>query len=1272
MMNSKKIILLFSLSLLNYFAYTQNKKNIREVTQEVATKPQVPTEISVSEIRINPKEIYKIERRNLNFFEQPQVQLKNIKTEKLSSPIYPDTIQFPNSITPTVFISIERKQAFASILIPQYVQHDDKSIEKVLSYEIEITENPVAHKTTGNRVYAQNSVLASGNFYRIAINKQGLYKIDYNFIKNNLGVNPSSVQLNNIRLYGNGGEMLDENNATFRIDDLYENAIQVIDNGDGIFNEGDYILFYANGPHRIIKDSINKRFSHQFNIYSEESHYFLNFDKGIGKRISLQTNPPIANTTVTSFNDFQFYEKDSVNLGKFGKLWWGDEFSDMPGKYLTRNYSFSVPNIDMSSPLNITTHIGAISYSGANNFSLNVNGNQIQNTALASTGPNFFNPVIVDAIQNSNINVTSSNINITLNFTKGSSTANGFFNFIELNSRRNLVFDGYVNIADWNSVGNGNIAEYHLQNANANTQIWDVTNPLEPIQISTNLNGSNLSFSQEASTLHRFIAIDGSIFYTPSFKEKIANQNLHAKPSVDYIIIVHPSLVADAEKLANYHKEKRGYKTLITTPQEIYNEFSSGTQDVSALRDFVKMFYDKSDINHLPKYLLLFGDASYDYKDRISNNTNFVPTSETNESINKTKGYCSDDFFGFLDDFEDQNNFSPGQINTLDIGVGRFTVSNSTTASYILNKIFNYDSPNSFGPWKNTMTFNADNGDQNTHLNDAEAMAQFVNDSLPNYNPFKIYVGGFNIEATPAGPRAPDANTAVREQIFNGTFLMNYNGHGGPLGWCEERIFSMDDVNIMTNFNRLPLFMTATCDFAPYDNPAINSAGEILLTKSDGGAIGLMTTTQLVYADQNRIMNLNYMKEGFKANQQHQFPTLGDAYRNSKNLRYITSVDDYVASNFRKFALLGDPGLPLAFPKYNIVSDSVNGTSITIKSDTLKALGKYTISGHINDLNGNLLSDFNGVVYPTVFDKRKKISTIDPLSPVTNYYVQNNILYKGKATVKNGKFSFTFVVPKDINYEIAKGKISYYAENGIDDANGNDQGIYVGGSSPNPIIDNQGPVIKAYLNNEKFVNGGIATSNSVLLLHLSDDNGINYTGNSIGHDITAVLDGNAQSSYVLNNFYESDLDNYRSGKVKFPLNNLSEGKHTLRIKAWDIMNNSSEVTLDFMVVNSNKGALAHVYNYPNPFSTHTQFMFEHNMPNQNLFVSIKIMTLSGKVVRNIRTSVQTEGTRVNNIDWDGLDEYGERLANGVYIYNLSVKSQNGLSDNKLEKLILLR
>lgn len=1271
-MNQKYFAPLISLIFISQVVFSQRNVNLNEASQ--TGNPQQSKEASTQSI-IRTSNMYKVEKRKLNHFASPQVKITQLKTLKIDNPVYDKDAVFPTQVEANVYISMERKQAYAFILVPQYLQNADRSIEKVIDYKLEITENNVGeNKTSGNRVYAANSVLASGNFYKISLSKQGLYKIDYNFIKNTLGVDPTSFSANNIRLYGNSGQLLDENNAVVRADDLVENAIQVMDGGDGQFNQGDYILFYANGPHSIVKDSINKKFTHLYNIYSEESNYFLNFDKGLGKRISLQSTPANANVTVNTFNEFQFHESDSVNLGKFGKTWWGNEFSDQPGRYLNRTFSFDIPNIDLSDSTNIKARIGAISYTGSNIMSVQVNGNVFPNLVMGPTGPNYYDPVIVAQTLSKNVLIQSSNVAVQCNFTKGSNTAVAYLDYIEVNARRNLVFNGYLNFADWNSVGSGNTANYILQNANANTQVWDITNPLLPTKMEVTLNGNLLSFKQDASSLHRFVALDGTIFNTPNFIEKTNNQNLHALSSKDYIIIVNPALKSEAEKLGAYHSSKRNYQTLIVTPQEIYNEFSSGTQDVSAIRDFIKMLYDRANINELPKYVLLFGDASYDYKNRISGNTNLVPVSETNESINKTTGYCSDDFFGFLDDNEDQNNYSNNQINTLDVGIGRFPVSNVNTAADILNKIMNYDSPKSFGSWKNNMTFNADNADfgNSIHLQDAEYMCTYVEDSLPVYNKYKIYVGGFNVESTPAGPRAPDANKAVTEQIYNGTFLMNYNGHGGPLGWCEERIFSMDDINLMTNLNRLPLFITATCDFAPFDNPSVNSAGEILLTKPNGGAIALMTTTQLVYADQNRIMNFNYMKSGFSSDINDRYPTLGDAYRLSKNLRYVSSVSEFVASNFRKFALLGDPGLPLAFPKHKVSTDSINGTAISIAYDTLKALGKYTISGHVADVNGNLMTNYNGIVYPTIFDKPKKLSTVEPNANQEDYFVQNNILYKGKATVKNGKFSFTFVVPKDINYQIAKGKISYYTNNDLEDGNGYDNKIYIGSSSSNPVTDNEGPRIKPYLNNDKFVNGGITTKNSTLLLKLSDDNGINYTGNSVGHDITAILDGNAQNTYILNNFFEADLDDYRAGTVQFPLSNLAEGNHSLTIKAWDIMNNSSEVKLDFVVTSSSEGKLAHVYNYPNPFSTHTQFMFEHNMPNQNLFVSIQVLSVSGKVVKNIRTMVNTEGTRICNIDWDGLDEYGDRLGNGVYLYNLSVKSQNGFSDSKLQKLILLR
>ena len=1230
---------------------------------------------TTEEEKVSNEPLYRIEKRALQRYATPTVQLRNPNYRSLPSSAIKKDIHYPKQLEAKVMIGRERKQAYAYIFIPQYVLTAPNNLQYVQSCDIEIQEIDLTpNKPQGTRVYANHSVLASGNFYRLEISQAGLYKIDYNFIKNNTGIEPSSKPSSTFRLWGNGGQALAEDNAKPRVDDLSENALYVQDGGDGVMNPGDYFLFYAAGPNTIYFDTISKRFVHANNPYSDVSAYFLQVDGTNGLRTTIEPSATGFTTTVNAYDFFYYYDKDSANLGKYGKDWWGDEFSDLPGRYLNRNYPINVNNIVPNSTAKIRTRIGVNSASGISSMNVSINGTNLHSPLFQPNPPVFSQPVVRISDDVSQTTLSGSPISIGMQFSRGSNSAAAFLDFLEINLRRELSLSSpFMPFSDFNSVGVAQIAQFNLLNATNETRVWDVSNPLKPIQVQGVLNGNTFSFARDASVLRHYIAFTGTSIAAPQFAGKLANQDLHALTPKPYIIITHPDFKSVANALAQHHRDKRNLESLVVTPQEIYNEFSSGTQDISALRDFIKMLYDRSDASNMPENVLLLGDASYDYKNRIANNTNFVPTYETNESSNKTLSYCTDDFFGFLDDDEDINNYDFLHVNTLDVGIGRLTVSSLSQAQDILNKIKIYDSPSSFGPWKNTLSFAADDGDGAIHLDDAEIMATYARDSLPVYNNYKFYVDGFNLQATPAGPRAPDANKALVANLYNGTLLMNYNGHGGPLGWCEERIFSMDDINVLNNLNKLPLFITATCDFAPFDNPAIQSAGEILLQKRDGGAIGLMTTTQLVYADQNRIMNLNYMMKGFKPMGIGKNPSLGDAYRLSKNLRYVNSIDEYAASNFRKFALLGDPALPLAFPKHRVITDSINGQSVLQQYDTLKALGKYSISGRITDAQGQFLPNFNGVVYVSLFDKPKNQNTLQNTSnsPLRTYSLQNNTIYKGKATVNNGRFTMTFVVPKDINYTIGKGKLSYYVQNDVEDGNGYDTGLWIGGSSPNSGSDQTGPTIKAYMNSERFVDGGMTTPNSTLLLNLFDENGINYTGNSIGHDITLQLDGDAQKTYVLNQFYEADLDQYQSGKVRFPLNNLTEGPHSAVIKAWDVYNNSNEVRLNFVVSRSDKGKLDRVYNYPNPFSTKTSFMFEHNLPNDLLQIDITIYTVTGKVVRRLHEQRVSEGTRIDDILWDGRDQFGDPLGNGVYLYKVSVRGGAGQKASQLQKLVIL-
>jgi len=546
------------------------------------------------------------------------------------------------------------------------------------------------------------------------------------------------------------------------------------------------------------------------------------------------------------------------------------------------------------------------------------------------------------------------------------------------------------------------------------------------------------------------------------------------------------------------------------------------------------------------------------------------------------------------------------------------------------------------------------------HLDQTETISNYVDTINKIYNIEKIYFDSYKQLSTPGGSRYPDVTDAINKRVGKGAMFVNYIGHGGELGLSHERVVELSDIKNWSNYYNMPIFITSTCEFSRFDDPAIISAGMDVFLNSGGGGVALFTTTRLAYAQSNFNLNYSFFQNVFKKMPNGKYPRLGDAVR-------IAKSNTGISVNNKMFSIFGDPALEFCLPKYLIKTTS--------KPDTIKALNKVTIQGEITDSNNTIISNFNGIVYPTVFDKYTKISTLgqDQNSEVTEFNQQNSILYKGKASVTNGHFSFTFVVPKDIAYQYGKGKLSYYACTQNNDARGYDKDIIIGGSNKNAPMDAIGPNINLYLNNDKFIFGGITSENPVLLAYVTDSNGINTVGNGIGHDIVAILDDNAESPIILNEFYEADLNNYQKGTIRYQLSKLEEGKHTLKLKVWDAYNNSSETYVEFVVAKSSQIQLEHVLNYPNPFTTHTSFYFEHNQPCCDLEVQIKIFTVSGKLIKTISKTIDTDGFRTNldEITWDGLDDYGDKLGKGVYIYHLRVKASNGSIVEKYEKLFIL-
>jgi hypothetical protein len=1160
-------------------------------------------------------------------------------------------------------------------------------ISRLLSAQIKITysKSKRINVIQNQRFYSQNSVLSSGNWYKIGVVQTGIYKIDYAFLKS-LGIDVKLLNPLSIKLYGKGGGMLPFKNSDYRPNDLPENAIYIEGENDGKFDSTDYILFYGQGPDKWIRDNVSCiGYSLQKNIYTDTTFYFINVSSGLGKRISNMNEPaPPSNYSVTQFDDFRSYEKDQLNLIKSGREFYGEFFESITDY----TFEFKFPNLITNVPIGLRASVAARCVGCSSSFTISASGSDLnKNIPVASAPSVYYGDYVMLGSICTNFKAQVNSVPLKISYNKTGDSF-GYLNFIELKARRGLMIDeNQMFFKDLNAVGNGNIASYTLGNFSSNYQVWNVTNPVNVSRVGGTVNGTNLIFKCQNDSIVDFVSFHTSIgLLRPFVSKKVTNQNLHAYPQADYIIVTHPLFKKQAEDLAAIHKTVDSLSVNIATTEEIYNEFSSGMPDVTAIKDFIKMFYDRAtNASELPKYLLLFGDGSYDNKNFTPSNTNFIPTYQSENSTQPINSYVSEDYFGLLDDNE-------GDLisDVIDIGIGRFPVKNVKDANGIVNKIRMYLMPTSYldikesnqscladgsanrtgyGDWRNVICFVADDQDGGTHMAQADALSNLVDTVYKVINIDKIFSDAYKQEVSAGGQKYPDVNEAINRRLERGALIVNYTGHGGETGWSGERILDMPMIQNWSNINTLPLFVTATCEFSRFDDPARTSAGELVFLNEKGGGIGLLTTTRLVYSNPNYLLNVNFYK--------HVFDTLNGQMARLGDIIRLTKTSSSASVNNRNFTLLGDPAIRLACPSNQIFTSSINNSSISSFTDTVKALSKITVKGFVANNSGSKLNGFNGVLYPTVYDKKATITSLGndgppDATPRMNFFLQKNVVYRGKVSVTNGDFEFSFIVPKDISYNIDYGKISYYAENGKTDANGYENRFLIGGFNDKAPADNSGPEIKLFMNDEKFVSGGLTNEAPNIFAKMFDENGINTVGNGIGHDITAILDENTDKTLVLNDFYQAETNSYQKGSVRYKLNDLSEGRHTLKLKAWDVYNNSNETLIEFIVAKSENLALNHVLNYPNPFTTRTQFFFEHNKPCSYLAINIQVFSVSGRLVKTIESNMFNNSYRSEGIEWDGRDDFGDKLARGVYVYKLNVRASDGSFAEKIEKLVVLQ
>ena len=1224
----------------------------------------------------HPSLPYFTERFLLNSPGQISVQLLNAEFEPITKEASPDDTYLSDQLQFETTIEKDRQQYFGRISFIPIIKTGTNSFERVTKFSIRIDFAATSPPAPNRGGETTTSVLSDGEIYKMAVNETGVHKLTYDFLKNDLGIsNIDNIDPRTIKLYGNGGGVLSENLANERIDDLMENAIKIVGEEDGSFDGNDYLLFYgeASTVWRYVEDW--NEFGQITNFYDNKNYYFLKISSGNGKRIATQSSVSGATYTVNAFDNFGRVEDENRNLlhewsqGQgSGRAFFGD-FYKLQTEYDYTN-ELNISNMIPNTAVKVRSNFGGrMLTSSSGRYQIIANGNTFSSPNFSSTGGDATDNYASQKKISDSFTTTQSNLEIAVKFVNaGNSENEGWLDYLQVNYRQNLEMDGdQMSFRDLNSL-NHLVSDFQLSNATSNIEVWDISNPLNPFLQTTNLSGNQLTFEANTNeSLKQFIAFNTNGNFLSAEKtgettSLIENQNIHGIDNVDFVIIYHKDFQEQAERLANHRASHSEINVEIVDIEQLQNEFSSGRVDATGIRDFAKMLYDR---NERFKSLLLFGDGSFDPRNIYELNGNFVPVYETVSSTSPITAYPSDDYFGILDEGETLTN------STLDIGVGRLPVNSLEEAKTMVDKIICYDTaPSALGDWRNRILFVADDEDNNTHLTDADDIANTIEVKNPNLNIEKVYVDAFPQESTPGGTRVPLATEALNRSVFKGTLAVTFLGHGGAKGWTQERILKLNDITSFENFTKLPLFITATCSFSGYDAAGFVTGGEALLLNPNGGAIAMFSTTRAVYASENeKLTRASVDTLFFKLN--NQIPTIGEVLRISKNKSFISE------SNSRKFALLGDPSMQLALPKYTVTTKTINGQDVSIAMDTIRALQKVTVTGQIEDDFGNLMTAFNGVVQPTIYDKRVIYQTLgqDPGSPVKDYTLRNNIIFKGRASVTNGQFTFTFVVPKDIDYNFGEGKISYYAFDEItkEDAAGSYYSFVIGGTDPNAIADGIGPNVEVFMNTEDFVYGGITDPNPTLLVILEDDNGINVSGNSIGHDLSGVLDMNTQNTFILNDFYEAELDDHTKGKVRFPLKDLEVGEHEIKVTAWDVANNDAEGLTKFVVVEDEKLALERVLNYPNPFTSNTCFMFQHNMGAQDLDVLVNIYTVSGRLVKTIEQRIFSEGyelSRNDCVEWDGRDDFGDPLAKGVYIYKVKVRAtgitQNIGGDNKNE------
>ncbi len=1115
---------------------------------------------------------------------------------------------------------------------------------------------------------ATGASLASGDWFRFEVSEEGMYRLPKSWFTN-AGIALDGVDPRTIRIYNSGGRELPTALSGVRPDPLHEIAISVTGEDDGRFDDGDAVVLYARGLSGFRYNAAARRYVHMQHRFASSNSFLVTFGGERGRRIAvLPSLTEVQAHRPAWFTGREFVEEEVTNILQSGKMWLSRKITpgfENAGITYTRKLEGIVP----SQPVLYRVELWSQADNGTSNFFTVRESGQTLGTItmptvnLATDRSDIAGTPGVREFAGSGALAEGRSV-LSLVYSASDPTRNrgGYVNWVEWYYARR--FDATGDVLGFNGPDTSGVIEYELNGfSNSDIHVYDVTR-FDSVRVMTGVtvSGGTARFQAQAETGRpaEFVALTGGAYRTPGAPARVENTDLLEDGAAEAIIIT-PAEFADAALKLKRHRE-RGQDpiaTKVVTVPEIYRAFNAGLTDPTAIRDFIAHAFATWSIP--PRYVTLLGDGNYDYKsnDAGVREPQYVPVWESENSTHLIDSYVTDDYYVQV----------AGNDSRIDLAVGRLPAQNPGEAATVVDKIIAYENNPVFDSWRNRLTFVADDGwttrddfEKNQHTSQSEGIAR----SMPSEHELKkIYIVSYRTDVTAQGRRKPEAAQAIIDQINEGTVLINWTGHGSESVWAHEQVFANENtIPKLRNGDRLSFFVAATCTFGLYDRPGLRSGMEELMLRDDRGAIGGLTAPRVVFSHENSQFNATFLENLINRGRESdgRVRRIGDALWTSKQT--WTNSPGY-----EKFYLMGDPALRLALPRHRATIDSVlvNGAVATGDTVQMRALSNVTIAASVRRPDGTLWEDFTGVSAVTLFDAERRVRVEEWEN--WEYTAPGGVLYRGQASVRNGRFRVSFIVPKDISYENRSGRFSVYFDNSAIDGAGYSTAFRVGGTDTTADADTQGPLIELYLDTRSFRSGDITNEDALLIADLADESGVNTTGLGIGHAIEMWLDGR-EPSLVLNDYYTGEVDSWQRGTVRYPMRGLAPGAHTLKLRAWDIHNNSSTAETHFTVSSSTQLTVHNVHAYPNPMRDATSFTFQHNQSDA-VDVEVKIYTTSGHLIMTL--DGRNIADRFVHLPWNGRDGDGDRLGNGVYFYKVICRTVDGrFTSEAIGKLSVLR